>query len=103
VVTAPVQVVGTYSTKDGTFMWDWDHPSIPDPARIASQAVQTFGVKHGLDVLTTRKVAISEEEAWELTALANYLWKAQGAYRGPANGGTTLVYMTFGELTITKP
>lgn len=103
VVTAPVQVVGTYSTKDGTFLWGWDHPSIPEPARIASQVVQTFGAKYGLEVLTTRKVAISEEEAWELTALANYLWKGQGAYRGPTNGGTTLVYMTYGELTITKP
>jgi hypothetical protein len=103
VVTAPVQVVGTYSTRDGTFMWGWDHPSIPEPAREAAKAVQDFGAKHGLEVLTTRKVALSEEEAWELTALANYLWQGQGAYRGPTNGGTTLVYMTFGELTITKP
>jgi hypothetical protein len=103
VITAPLQVVGTYSRKDGTFLWGWDHPSVPAPASIAAQAVQAFGAVHGLDVLTTRKVAITEEQAWELTALANYLWKGQGAYRGPTNGDTTLVYMTFGELTISKP
>ncbi len=103
IVTAPVQVVGTYSRKDGTFLWGWDHPSVPEPARIAAQAVQAFGQTHDLNMLTTRKVAITEEEAWHMAALANYLWKGQGAYRGPTNGGTTLVYMTFGELTITKP
>lgn len=103
VVTAPVQVVGTYNRKDGTFLWGWDHPSIPEPARVAAQAVQAFGVTHDLKVLTTRKVPMTEEEAWYMTALANYLWKGQGAYRGPTNGDTTLVYMTFGELTITKP
>ena len=103
VITAPVQVVGTYNTKDGTFLWGWDHPSIPGPARAAAQQVKAFGEKYGLDVLTTRMVEISEDQAWELTALADYLSGAQGAYRGPTNGGTTLVYMTFGELTITKP
>lgn len=103
VITAPVQVVGTYSTKDGTFLWGWDHPSVPEPARTAAQGVKAFGEKYGLEMLTTRKVEVSQDEAWQLTALANYLWKGQGAYRGPTNGGTTLVYMTFGELSISKP
>jgi hypothetical protein len=101
VITAPVQVVGTYSTKDGTWLWGWDHPSVPEPARVASHKVRAFGEQYGLDVLTTRMVELTEDEAWELTALANYLWQGQGAYRGPA--GTTLVFMTFGEITITKP
>ena len=43
----------------------------------------------------------SEDEAWEFTALACQLCRAQGAYRGPA--GTALVYMTFGEVTLSKP
>jgi hypothetical protein len=29
--TCPVQIVGTYNTDDGTWLWGWDHPSV-DPA-----------------------------------------------------------------------
>ena len=32
-VTAPVQVIGTYTSLDRTFLWGWDHPSIPEPRR----------------------------------------------------------------------
>ena len=32
---------------------------------------------------------------------ACHLCEAQGAYRGPA--GTALVYMTFGEVTLSQP
>jgi len=27
----PVQIIGTYNTKDGTWLWGWDHPSV-EPA-----------------------------------------------------------------------
>lgn len=103
IITAPVQVVGTYSRRDGTFMWGWDHPSVPEPASRAAQTVRDFGETYQVDLLTTRVVAATEGEAWSWTSLANYLWEGQGAYRGPANGGETLVFMTFGEITISKP
>jgi hypothetical protein len=32
-VSAEIQVVGTYNTVDGTFLWGWDHPSIPENLR----------------------------------------------------------------------
>jgi hypothetical protein len=25
---APVQIVGTYSSQDSTWLWGWDHPSV---------------------------------------------------------------------------
>jgi hypothetical protein len=31
--TAAIQVVGTYNTLDGTFLWGWDHPSVPEQLR----------------------------------------------------------------------
>lgn len=100
-ITAPVQVVGTYNTLDGTFMWGWDHPSVPEQSASAAQLVHDYGERHDLEVLTTRIVELSEDEAWELTALATYLFEGTGAYRGPA--GTTMVFMTFGTVTIAKP
>lgn len=100
-ITAPVQVVGTYNSKDGTFLWGWDHPSVPAPVAVHAGLVRNFGAAQGLELLTTRKVEISEAEAWELTALAVHLAGAQGGYRGPS--GSTYVFMTFGEPTISKP
>ena len=26
----PIQVVGTHNVADNTFLWGWDHPSVPD-------------------------------------------------------------------------
>lgn len=100
-ITAPVQVVGTYNSDDGTFLWGWDHPSVPAPVAVDAGLVRDFGAAQGLELLTTRKVEISEAEAWELTALAVHLAGEQGGYRGPS--GSTYVFMTFGEPSISKP
>lgn len=97
-VTAPVQVIGTYNSLDGTFLWGWDHPSIPEPRRTDARLARRFGELQNLPLFTTRMVECSEEQAWAFTAVALYLSGAQGAYRGPA--GTTMVFMTFGEMTI---
>ncbi len=100
-ISAPVQVIGTYDTRDGSFMWGWDHPSVPSESAVAANAVKRFATRHALKNTSDVLVNISEQEAWEFTALAAYLTDAQGAYRGPA--GTTLVFMTFGKVRISKP
>ncbi|MCW3835293.1 DUF6882 domain-containing protein [Sphingomonas canadensis] len=99
-IVAPMQVIGTFNTRDDTWLWGWDHPSVPEPLAEHARLARAFGEKHGLERYTTRKIVASEAEAWEFTALACHLGGAQGAYRGPA--GTTLVFMTFGELTMRK-
>jgi hypothetical protein len=98
-VSAPVQVIGTYNTLDQTFLWGWDHPSVPEPRGADARLARRFGQLHDLPLFTTRMVECTEEQAWSFTAVALYLSGAQGAYRGPA--GTTMVFMTFGEMTIT--
>jgi len=98
VVSAPVQVIGTYNTLDQTFLWGWDHPSIPEARRAHAQLARQFGQRHKLPMFTTRMVECTEEQAWSFAAVSLYLSGAQGAYRGPA--GTTLVFMTFGDMTI---
>jgi hypothetical protein len=98
---AELQIVGTYNTLDGTFLWGWDHPSVAEPLRKHASLAMEFGEKHGLSKFTERKVKCSEDEAWEFTAVAARLGKANGAYRGPA--GTALVYMTFGQIKLSKP
>ena len=99
-ITAPVQVIGTHDTRDGTFMWGWDHPSVPARSAQAAKRLKEYADMHGLTEITTQLGVLSEERAWQLTALADYLSESNGAYRGPV--GTTNVYMTFGTLNITK-
>ena len=65
-----------------------------------ARSCRAFGEGHALAEFTTRKIACSEEEAWRFTAVALHLSEGVGAYRGPA--GTTLVFMTFGTVTLSK-
>jgi len=96
----PVQIIGTFNRTDGTWLWAWDNPSVVEPLRQHARRVQEFGHLRTISVLTQRKLTCREEDSWEFTALACKLCDAQGAYRGPA--GDTLVFMTFGSLTIEK-
>jgi len=98
IITAPVQIIGTYNTLDGSWLWGWDHPSVVSALQKNAYALRDYGEAQGLVRLTTSKLHCSEQEAWEFTALACCLCHAEGAYRGPA--GTTLVFMTFGKATI---
>jgi len=98
--TCPVQVVGTYNTEDGTWLWGWNHPSVPPPLQEHARQVRAYGEGHNIASLTTPMLQCLETEAWEFTALACKLGQAQGAYRGPM--GPTLVFMTFGEVTLSK-
>lgn len=97
---APAQIIGTYNTQDGTWLWAWDHPSVVPSLAKDAKKLLAYGQQHGYTRLTTRTLQCTEDEAWELTALAFMLCKANGAYRGPA--GSTLVYMTFGEVKLSK-
>lgn len=98
--TAPAQIIGTFNTQDGTWLWGWDHPSVADNMAEHARLVHEYGLRRGVAVLTTRKLECGEAEAWEFTALACHLCEAQGAYRGPA--GTALVYMTFGTVCLSQ-
>lgn len=101
VASAPMQVIGTYNPDSKSFLWGWDHPSVPAPLRAHAQLVKDFGEEHGMPTLTTPEVECTENEAWEFTAVAARLAGANGAYRGDAGG--PLVYMTFGQVTLFKP
>jgi hypothetical protein len=98
--TCPVQIVGTYNTADGTWLWGWDHPSVADGLDQHAERVRRYGLKHGIDELTHRKLTCTQDDAWQFAALACKIADAQGAYCGPS--GTTLIYMTFGEVELSR-
>lgn len=99
-ITAPAQIIGTYNTVDGTWLWAWDHPSVDRALRRDAEVVLEYGEKHEIEALRTRKLACTEADCWEFTALACKLCNAQAAYRGPM--GNTLIFITFGCIEVSK-
>ena len=100
IVSALVQVIGTFDSLDSTWLWSWDNPSIPEPVTHAARLARKFGERHGLAAYTSRLITCTQTEAWEFTALALHLSKGSGDYRGPS--GTTFVFMTFGDAVVQR-
>lgn len=94
-VTAPVQIIGSWNPRTTAFTWGWDHPSVQTRLRADAERTRWFGDKHALSELTARTQKMSEMEAWRLTAVAMKVNAAAGAYRGPTEG--PVVFMTLGQ------
>ena len=99
-VVAPVQIIGTYDTQDGSWLWGWEHPSVPATLAAHARLVRDFAAEHRLTSLLPQTLHCTQDDIWAFAALATRLASAQGAYRGPA--GNTLVMMTYGELQLSR-
>jgi hypothetical protein len=97
---AQAQIIGTYNSEDHTWLWAWANPSVDEKLKKDALKVQEYGKKHGIERLTKAKWKGTEEDAWAMAALSVKIGGAQGAYRGPA--GSTYVFITFGEITLSK-
>jgi len=100
IVKAPAQIIGTFDGTTSTWLWAWANQSIDGVLKRDALRVLEYGKEHGIARLTTAKWKADEMDGWRMTALANRICSSNGAYRGPA--GATLVFMTFGEVQLTK-
>lgn len=100
-VVAEAQIVGTFNPREQTFLWGWDHPSVPEPMRAHARLTREWAEQHKVSDWLAREVHCTEEDAWKFTAVTARLGEANGAYRAPSDG--PLVYLTFGELTMSAP
>lgn len=97
--SAKIQVIGSYNKTDQTFTWGWDHPAVVSEAlRRHAMLARDWGRNAGWPALLSRKVASSEQEAWNFAALTNHLAKTEGVFRGPS--GTAWIFMTLSDLKI---
>ncbi len=85
-VTADAQVAGTYS-KDGSYMWGWGHPSIPEDLQAAAWAVQQFGDRQEIEELLTRGGETDQQQLDEYMAIAAYISNADGVFMGSHGEG----------------
>ncbi len=98
---APLQVVGTYNTENGSFQWGWDHAAVPTALRQHAELARQWGEREKLPKFNTRVVRCGEEEAWAFAAVASRLGGAQGVYRGYS--GPVRLFVTFGEVNVSRP
>jgi hypothetical protein len=98
VATCPAQIVGSLESTDGSWLWAWANPSIPESLQRDSLRVRDYGQQRQIARLTSEEWACTEEEAWRMAALACKLCDAQGVYRAPA--GTAYVFIAFGKVVL---
>jgi hypothetical protein len=82
-VLADVRLVGSYSTRSGTFQWAWKTCGDRVAEAAAVARLRTFGEVRGIAKLTEPNWAADETDGWEMTTLAAYLLGAEGVYRAP--------------------
>jgi hypothetical protein len=97
--TAPVQVIGTVDTADSSWLWGWDHPSVPEPQSRHAARVRDYGLRHGIAELLTRHIPVGADDPLHYTAVAALLSRAQGLTS--VSTGRAEVYMTYGTVTLT--
>jgi hypothetical protein len=98
VVTGEIQVIGTLNHEKNTFMWAWEHPSIPKDLSQDSVLVKKWGTANDLPLFIHNPVKCNETLAWEFTAIARNLAKADGAYIGRVPKKS--IFVTMKNLTI---
>jgi uncharacterized protein DUF6882 len=81
-VVAKIQVVGTLNNEKQTFMWAWDHPSIPKKLSENVTLLKQWGEVNSLPLFMNNPIICDENQAWEFTALMCKFAKAEGAYIG---------------------
>lgn len=86
VVSADAQVVGTYS-DDGTWMWGWGHPDVPERMQQAAWAVQQFGERQEIEDLLSRGGPIDKVRLNDFLAICAYISDADGVYLGDHGAG----------------
>ena len=99
-VSTNIQVVGTYNSADGTFLWGWDHPSVPDNLAEHAEFARAWGEKNNEALFTELNISCSVDDVWKISATVNRLAEANGVYLGNSNG--TYVFMTMGTLKMSK-
>lgn len=92
VSTSP-QIIGSLDIRRGQWRWAWSNQSVAPPLRMYSEKLYQYGVKHGIPALTQPSWPATEQDGWNMTALALCLFHASGAYRAPADG--LHIFMTF--------
>jgi len=92
-VVADIQFVGSISNVSDTWLWAWANESFLDGVRADVRKVRRYGDDHHFLRLAAARWKATEVDGWEMTAIAAFLLRAQGAYRSPHERGSTFIML----------
>jgi hypothetical protein len=99
-LSCKVQIIGTLSNTTNTWLWAWDNSSIGASLKVDSIKVRDFGLTNGLEGLAKPTWPATEEDAWDMTAIAIHVNPAEGVYRAPI--GDVVVFMILKQIRKNK-
>ena len=88
------QIAGSVSSRSNTWLWSWDNPYLLEKVVNELWKVKQYGEKHHIYKLVEPKWEATEDEGWDMTAIAAYILQARGAYRFPSDGIITYAVFT---------
>jgi hypothetical protein len=90
-------VVGT--TEGESWQWSWANKNIQPHEKLDIDKVREFGEENGYDKLTSPFLESDDYTGWEMTAVAEHVLNALGAYRFPTDCGFCyLIYRKIEEI-----
>ena len=93
-VVADIQAAGTIANKSKSWLWSWDNESLPEHVTDALAAVRDFGEKHNILKLTESYWTATEDDGWEMSAVATRILGGRGVYRCPDEKGFLFLILT---------
>jgi hypothetical protein len=94
VLLVQFQYVGSVSKVSDTWLWSWANDSMAASLTRDMERVREYGKRRGFSKLTKRQWKATEDDGWDMAAVANYLLKAKGVYRFPGQFGVAFVVFT---------
>jgi hypothetical protein len=79
-VNAHIQVMGTVSACEGTYLWSWANGTLPAGSYEHVERVREFGVEHDLPLLTTGEWPGGRAEGMEMLAISSRILDAPGCF-----------------------
>jgi hypothetical protein len=100
-VTAPAQLIGTYTRSTSSFLWAWADPAFTGSALAAvSVSLRRFGARRRWEPMTSPTVECSQHIAWAFNSLSFLLTRADGAFE-EAVDDDVFRYIIFSSPSIT--
>ncbi|GAA2675995.1 DUF6882 domain-containing protein [Actinoplanes palleronii] len=90
----PVQLLGTESHTDGSWLWAWANPQSGLPRELVTLAdgVRAFGAEHGIAELTEPSFPLDQADGHQLALITSGL-TGRCYYRGPYDGGAVFFHL----------
>ncbi|SFD62855.1 DUF6882 domain-containing protein [Streptomyces aidingensis] len=97
--TAPAQILGSYNSSAGSWLWAWANASILPAMSRDAENVREWGEARGHRAFSEPKLHIDETTAAAIAAVTISVTRATGFYR--ATGNVSMPIITFGPVTLT--